>query len=415
MAVKFVRLWENRLHTRGVVHRFQTDITSGGIVKHIPSYFFPEKALTHLLSRQILPSVIPSDKWNEVVETARVNGLAPMLIHRVHESAPALLDDPMWKPLLKEARYVAFHSAQLEAMQTEIDLALSAAGITPIWLKGIALAQTIYPEAGLRPMSDVDVLVPFERREEARDALLAAGYREADRAPKLLDDLSLETGHHYRLTKAYQRGIVELHYRLLGGGDQVVSAEAERWIRAEALQTTFGWRCLSPEAQLLHLCIHNVLAHFDKDVPLVRYFDIDLLIRRSTLDWEKVLYRASEFDWIPALRYALEKVIGLFSTPVPDAALQQLHTLAEENNSPLLILDRRGSRTAGVLRLFQGVPKREWLVLIRRLLLPPAEYMRRRYPEGMRLPLWRLYLIRWSSQSADVVDWVRAHIGRDKR
>lgn len=41
--------------------------------------------------------------------------------------------------------------------------------------------------------------------------------------------------------------------------------------------------------------------------------------------------------------------------------------------------------------------------------------MRRRYPEGARLPLLRLYVIRWSSQAADVVDWVRARLGREKR
>jgi hypothetical protein len=53
---------------------------------------------------------------------------------------------------------------------------LTDAGLEPVVLKGPALAAR-YPEPGLRPMEDVDLLLPRAQHEQATNALRAAGWR----------------------------------------------------------------------------------------------------------------------------------------------------------------------------------------------------------------------------------------------
>ena len=59
----------------------------------------------------------------------------------------------------------------------EIQGLLGGTGVTPIFLKGIALANGYYANPGLRPMDDLDVLIPVERAEEGLAALEGGGWR----------------------------------------------------------------------------------------------------------------------------------------------------------------------------------------------------------------------------------------------
>jgi hypothetical protein len=52
---------------------------------------------------------------------------------------------------------------------------LTAVGLEPVVMKGPAVASR-YPEAGLRPMDDLDLLLPPEQHDRGLGALLAAGW-----------------------------------------------------------------------------------------------------------------------------------------------------------------------------------------------------------------------------------------------
>jgi hypothetical protein len=62
-------------------------------------------------------------------------------------------------------------AAMLEALR-----ALAERGIEALVLKGGALAHLVYPEPGLRPMEDIDILVAPDCGAPAREALLSLGY-----------------------------------------------------------------------------------------------------------------------------------------------------------------------------------------------------------------------------------------------
>ncbi|MBE2268133.1 MAG: nucleotidyltransferase family protein [Anaerolinea sp.] len=353
--------------------------------------------LTHLIAGALNPADIADDQWDLLAPAALADGLAPMLIHVLHQHDSTLLQLPIFRPLLADAQLVTYHVAQLQAVQEKIESVLTARGITRIWLKGIALAQTVYPAPNLRSMSDLDFFIPYECRSDALTALKDAGFRSIDSHEPAAELLAAQ--HHDRLMDVYSRGFIEMHYRLFGG--DVLADAAEAWFRRQVYVTPHGWAALTPEAQLLHLCIHHVLVDFDQKLRLVRYFDIHLLVSAGTLNWEVILRTAERFGWSNALAYALEKVSYWFGTPIPAHISAQLEAQTDGRRlTPGKLA--RGADAAGAdaaLHLLQASSPTERRALLRWFLLPPGDYLRCRYPDYAYLPIWALYPLRWSLQA----------------
>jgi len=95
----------------------------------------------------------------------------------------------------------------------EILQAFAGAGIEALVLKGAALAHLVYPQPGLRPRRDLDILVRQEEAVHAYQLLGAAGFQIA---PTLLHGLSRYHQHCAEATrKVDQLSIsVELHLNL---------------------------------------------------------------------------------------------------------------------------------------------------------------------------------------------------------
>ena len=98
-------------------------------------------------------------------------------------------------------------AAMLETLQ-----ALSEQGIEALVLKGGALAHLVYPEPGLRPMEDIDILVAPDCTSLAREVLLSLGYvapLESSRYDRLY--------HHLPMARRQDSGhtvCIELHREL---------------------------------------------------------------------------------------------------------------------------------------------------------------------------------------------------------
>ena len=91
----------------------------------------------------------------------------------------------------------------------EAAAALNDAGISPLIIKGAALAQSAYPDLGTRPMFDVDLLVPFGRAREALAVLRSAGWSTP------YPDPAGRIGVHHSLELSRGVGEVDLHWQSL--------------------------------------------------------------------------------------------------------------------------------------------------------------------------------------------------------
>ena len=101
--------------------------------------------------------------WRAIATLASQHRLEPLLawnFERQRWPVPDFIAQA-WRSARRDALYRAL--AQQAALRLVLDR-LAKAGIAAVALKGVALAWRHYPEAALRPMRDIDLLVP-----EARD------------------------------------------------------------------------------------------------------------------------------------------------------------------------------------------------------------------------------------------------------
>jgi hypothetical protein len=184
---------------------------------------------------------------------------------------------------------------------------LHAAGVDPTLTGGVAVAETAYPEPGLRHCHDVDVLIAGGEREPATRALAGRG-GGAD-SPQ----------HRGRLVVGHPLGApVALHDRLftLPGPRPPIESMLGRRHEVEVDGVRAG--VLAPDDLLLQVVGRGVC-----DVPAgyLRWAVDAAEIARGAVDWERFAATASRSRLAGILAIGLGYLRGQLGAPVPAAAL----------------------------------------------------------------------------------------------
>jgi hypothetical protein len=170
------------------------------------------------------------------------------------------------------------------AALAEILAAFQAAGIEALVLKGAALAHLVYPQPGLRPMRDVDVLVSRAQVRQAQGLLAELGFA----APLPGQTLPAK---HLLTAQRWVEGLqisVELHHNLYTEGTAATTLEA---LRPRAVPVSLGGvtaSTLGYEDMLDHVYQHSRII-FDP-LRLISIADLVSLAERfaAEIDWPRV-------------------------------------------------------------------------------------------------------------------------------
>ena len=200
--------------------------------------------------------------------------------------------------------------------------ATNEAGIEIIVLKGMALAESIYGDIGLRPLSDIDILVKENDWSKIYQLSAELGYKNcgydfADVPPKIT---SFDTQAHIQYFAP--SGIcLEFQFDLLTIGIGMKDIQGV-WQRARDAKV-YGQKVkvLSPEDQLLHLVVH---ANRHGCTRLKWMVDIvESLNHGPAIDWD-VLETIAERERVATVFYlTLEHVGKLMGAQLMSNALQQ--------------------------------------------------------------------------------------------
>ncbi|HEY2213744.1 MAG TPA: nucleotidyltransferase family protein, partial [Acidimicrobiales bacterium] len=187
---------------------------------------------------------------------------------------------------------------------------LTEAGLKPIILKGPTLMER-YPEAGLRPMDDIDLFLPAADHQRAIAALLASGWTVSRAMTRGLYDTQFR---HPGLPAIP----LELHLGLEGWHERSNRINPtwlwEQRIPAEYLGTpAYG---LPLEVEVVSLAAHAGKPYhgFDRLIWLV---DITMAITdaqaRGEVDWERIVELARDTECMSVVTAALHMAarIGL--------------------------------------------------------------------------------------------------------
>ncbi len=333
--------------------------------------------------RQLAQEATGFTEWETVPAQAEAHGLSPLLY--VHlRSAGVQVPRSVERKL--RALYLRHRHANGVRMRvlSEMLTAFEAAGIQAVVLKGGALCHLIYPQPGLRPMRDLDLLVrgkPAARRAQGVVALLD-GY-----VPQPRD----KDAHGAHLTSTLRRDnlriSVEIHYDLPGlGMDKPIAFSPQP---GGPTAYTLGY-----EETLWYLCQHMTAhANVFESTRLVWVADVVGFAEHfvAEIDWERIK------EQFPA---ALDRLSLLhFVTPLSEALLRQ---------APLEI----GRAPRGIGDDFQGWPrlslaaqrrKGYWRIL-RDTLFPSEWWLRLHYGLGSA---GSLFWYRWLRHPLDILGWAR--------
>jgi hypothetical protein len=136
-------------------------------------------------------------------------GLLALIGSRAIELAPEAVDDVLRSSVESALREARLRALMLDATLRRVVKALEDAGVPTLPIKGTMLADRVHGDTGLRPTTDVDVLVPRAQIRSAVEALRAAGYT----APE---------------DPVWTDGLPEMHYTL-GGVDAAAPRVELHW------------------------------------------------------------------------------------------------------------------------------------------------------------------------------------------
>lgn len=299
--------------------------------------------------------------WAALNAMASQHRLKPLLYAQLGTS-PAL------PPELRADWQAEHRVAALRAMLTRqelIDCAnlLEAAGLAPIALKGAWLTRHAYPDPALRPMRDIDLLVPRDGVLAGYAALLAAGYTELE-PPEMPLAQVVRLDKHMPPLLAPRGTVVELHHRLWepdGRLDHASPAQNEAALRSRAACDDDGLHYLAPHDTLAHLIVHAVYSHRLDCGPLLLP-DIDFLVQAAPIDWAAFWTQASAEGWRSGARLVLD-LVAQYRTGAaidfgPDSGPPSPPELFEAAPDLLLQdLDTRGSAGLAAAALKAGPAK----------------------------------------------------------
>jgi hypothetical protein len=349
--------------------------------------------------------------WEYLLDLGLRHGLLPLARERLRRLEPGLVPPPVLDRLERGYYTSLRRNLRLAAGLAEAVAALQAAGIEPIVLKGGALAGTVYPDPGLRPMLDLDLLVPVAAMGRAGSALAAIGYHLPPGLPACPVAFQQRFGGGLDWLRQGGSGplAIDLQHDLVGvdfcrhafGLEPAALRAAARplpLVRGQALQ-------LSAEDTLIHLCLHPAL-HDAYALPLLAYVDIDRLLAGEACAafWQRLAERAAQFRVRAVVYHGLRRARALLGTPVPDGTLAALAPgrLRAQIVARLAPLDE-GRVWAGTDRPLSGLRQlllyaalmdrpRDALGMVRAILFPGREWLALRYglPDGRQARLYGL-------------------------
>jgi hypothetical protein len=264
------------------------------------------------------------DDWDAVIDLATRHRVLAYLRQALTATAvrpPRETERDLGKSLIGVASGIVRLKRRLE----QIAAVFADNDIPLLVLKGPVLAPLLYPTPVFRPYADLDLMVHSADLARASRALEEVGLREIVFEPEAArreSSAHLECGAEYHsvFVSADDAELVELHVDVLQLGLRL-SPEQARWDRAIPAPDLPGAVMLAMPDQLVGLAVHAQKHGYNR---LIWLKDLDLLVRRTGLDWDRVV-EIARFEGVTAsVWYALELVQALLATPVPPEVLRQL-------------------------------------------------------------------------------------------
>ncbi len=251
------------------------------------------------------------DEQASLLDMIKAHRLGPLLRYSLGRFHPNVIVPESIDFVLKQAaRTATFRSLHAQQNLIKAHRVLSASGIPYIALKGAYLAFHAYPQPGLRPLRDLDILVPRDRVLEAYDTLQHHGFQSVKKYHGNLEVLSATRHDLPPLTDSSSRFQIELHNSLTHNESNNLSISDDLGFWDRSVRRRIGSESVffeSPTDLLLHL-IHHATYHHQFDNGPLLLSDIAFLLDGHTIEWTDFWDRAKKDSIVPGCILVLKLV-----------------------------------------------------------------------------------------------------------
>lgn len=337
--------------------------------------------------------------WAYIIARGREHRFLPLLSYSLDQTGAAAAVPAQTTAILSDAR--RRHTLRALAAQRDLLLVhrlLAKAGLHHVFLKGAFLAQFIYPHPSLRPLRDIDVVVPPTEALRAHKLMLSQGYRPLVAASASVLDAHIDHAKHLPGLRSPSGSLtVELHVHIDRPDGVLKGMDPFQNIVTRALAGE-NLPFMDPDDLLVHLCVHAANFHSFNNGPLV-IPDIGFLLRSGEVNATRAAARAAALGVAKpvALTIALAEscwgnqaaeVAHLFDPVAKDllhTARQLCFQSFDDRSATNLVADLASAKTGANLA-GQLVAK----------LFPPSSHIALEFGEARnRKDLFRFLLRRW--------------------
>jgi hypothetical protein len=304
-------------------------------------------AVTALILGRAAPWRALGATVGEVLETCETHDVTNLLHERLRRSGELWPTDVL--DALERAARAATAREILRRKQIATAIAaLHHAGVTPVLLKGTALAYTIYPEPAARPRGDTDLIIRREDVARVKRVMGELGYAATNYCDGelLFCQFEMARTDEFGIDHAF-----DFHWKI---STQAIFADALSY--DELLAESMPVAALGPHARgagrvhaLLLACIHPAMHHRCEERLLWLYDTHVLASSLGRNELERFANLAIEKKIGAVSAHELERSRARFETALPASLIQRLSTGARAEAATLASRADRVARHAAAM------------------------------------------------------------------
>ncbi|MDP4228675.1 MAG: nucleotidyltransferase family protein, partial [Bacteroidota bacterium] len=284
--------------------------------------------------KEILDDVLD---WDYIVERSVRQGSSPLLYWNLSKvSNGKAVPNEVVKNLEKMYYSNLARNMLLYDELNKILTAFNKAGIDTIVLKGAFLAEKIYKNIGLRPMSDIDLLIKEKDLQKAKKELTELKYSSTRIFPTKLHEQQ-----HRILSKELsfihqdKNSVIDIHWDIQQSQYMYKVDVNQFWNNAKPIKIA-GIKTLAfaSEDILQHLCLHvhkhiilsSIYSYAPPAKPLRDYCDIAEVTRhyKDTINWNYLFQSSKDYGIEEPIFQGMSIAKKYFGALVPEDILSAL-------------------------------------------------------------------------------------------
>jgi hypothetical protein len=257
--------------------------------------------------------------WKYFGTLANEHGVSALVWHNLEKLAllQGIPDDVVTFLRLANLRSLSRNTFNSESMREALH-ALNSENIKTVILKGLALENSVYGNAGLRQMSDIDILIKRDECLKARKVLLNLGYESLPVKSILHKFIITYSGKH--LPSLIKKGTsIEIHQELFGAK---MNSLTKTLFDTSYPSTINGEQTWFPGPLIFFLYLIRHLSHHElnNESQLRLYADLVILIEKYNKDiiCQELLNYSADADMSEELACHLEMLGKYWGFIYPD-------------------------------------------------------------------------------------------------